>query len=585
MDRVRNNIAIITEELLTLGRIKAIMRTSVILLGGLHAWAAAASHAMNPDGVSYLDIGDAYMRGDWNTVINSVWSPMYSWILGPVLYFVKPTMRWEFPLVHLLNFIIYLCALICFEYFWRQLTLYRQSHRMSLSGEICITLPDKAWLILGYILFIISSLHLIEIWAVTPDMLMSAFVYLSAGLIIRIRMKVDTWHTFIMLGVLLGLSYLAKAVMFPLAFVFLFVTVLSMGNLRRAAPRVLVSLFIFLLFSMPFIGILSITKGKFTYSDIGKLVYAWHVNGLQYPHWQGDPPGNGRPLHPSKRIHDNPPIYEFGTPLRGTYPISLDPSYWYEGLLINFNLKNQIKSYLESIAYYFGLFFNQYAGVVFGVLLLYFISSPDLLRLTDIVQRLGLVFPALTVFGGYGSIHVEGRYIGAFVLLFWTDLLANIRVPDFQSSRRILFHLSSIMIIFMLLNIVFFNLQGFRDIAGLNNMKQIPISQDPPPSWPGEVAEELHQLGVEPGDKVAVIGYALDSFWARLARVKIVAEMLGTEADSFWVGGPEIQGKALRSFASTGVKAVVAEYVPRYASIEGWHRVGISSYYIYVFVQ
>jgi hypothetical protein len=109
------------------------------------------------------------------------------------------------------------------------------------------------------------------------------------------------------------------------------------------------------------------------------------------------------------------------------------------------------------------------------------------------------------------------------------------------------------------------------------------ILQARPLSWPGEVAEKLHEFGVEPGDKVAVIGYAFDSFWARLARVKIVAEMLGAEADPFWVGGPEIQDKTLRSIASTGTKAVIAEYVPRYASIEGWHRVGISNFYVYIF--
>jgi hypothetical protein len=31
---------------------------------------------MNPaDGISYLDIGDAYWRGDWHMAINAFWSP------------------------------------------------------------------------------------------------------------------------------------------------------------------------------------------------------------------------------------------------------------------------------------------------------------------------------------------------------------------------------------------------------------------------------------------------------------------------------------------------------------------------------
>jgi hypothetical protein len=55
-----------------------------ILLGVVHAWAAISSHSMNADGIAYLDIGDAYLRGDWANAINPVWSPLYSWILGLV---------------------------------------------------------------------------------------------------------------------------------------------------------------------------------------------------------------------------------------------------------------------------------------------------------------------------------------------------------------------------------------------------------------------------------------------------------------------------------------------------------------------
>ena len=34
---------------------------------------------MISDGVSYLDIGDAYFRGDWKAAVNAYWSPVYSW--------------------------------------------------------------------------------------------------------------------------------------------------------------------------------------------------------------------------------------------------------------------------------------------------------------------------------------------------------------------------------------------------------------------------------------------------------------------------------------------------------------------------
>ncbi len=560
--------------------LQILFRLIAIALGGLYTWAAVISHSMNADGISYLDIGDAYIRGDWHSAINSIWSPMYSWILGLVMHVLNPPMRWEFPVVHVVNFVIYLVALVSFEFFWRQLTYYRQTKTTDPSGATLVILPEWAWLALGYILFITSSVILIEIWAVTPDMLMAACVYLAAGLIVRIRVGFTNWRTFILLGVVLGLSYLTKAVMFPLAFVFLGVSMFSIGNLRRAVPRVLIALLVFLLFSGSFITIVSVVQGKLTFGDVGKLTYARYINGVPYPHWQGDPPDNGTPEHPSRKIFDAPPIYEFGSPIGGTYPISYDPSYWYEGVVVRFDLKGQIDYLLFSALFYMDLFFRQQAGLVAGLLLLYLMGRWRRPRMLDIVRHWGLVIPALAAFGLYGLINVLGRYVGIFVVLFWADLLANVRLNDSHISRRLATLLSITMVFLMLVNFLAFNLEGLRRIMGLGNPHQLAIAQPGRPSWPGEVAEALHGLGIQAGDNVAIIGYGFTAFWARLARVKIVAEMFGREADPFWLGTPELQTQVLRAFASTGAKAVVAEDVPSYARLVGWNRVATSNYYI-----
>src|SRR4051795_941770 len=83
-----------------------------LAIGGAEAW--WTRFTMNPDGVSYLDIGDAYWRGDWHNAINAYWSPLYSWILGFFLKATKPSMYWEYPLVHLANFLIFVAALASF---------------------------------------------------------------------------------------------------------------------------------------------------------------------------------------------------------------------------------------------------------------------------------------------------------------------------------------------------------------------------------------------------------------------------------------------------------------------------------------
>src|SRR6185503_4018075 len=89
------------------------------VLGALDSW--TGRNALNPMGVSYLDMGDAYFRADWATAINGFWSPLYSLPLGLAMRLIRPSPEHEFPVVHLVNYLIYLCALFAFDFFLREL--------------------------------------------------------------------------------------------------------------------------------------------------------------------------------------------------------------------------------------------------------------------------------------------------------------------------------------------------------------------------------------------------------------------------------------------------------------------------------
>jgi hypothetical protein len=579
----RKSILIITSRPFQLKWLPLLFRLVAVTLGALHVWAAMTSYSMNADGISYLDIGDAYWRGDWNAAINAVWSPMYSWILGGVMYLVQPTMAGEFPLVHLVNFAIFLVALICFDFFWRQVMRYNSVFKTKTTGNRLISLPEWAWISLGYVLFIWSSLNLIEIWSVTPDMLMAALVYLAGGLIMRIRLGTATRGVYVLVGLVLGLAYLTKSIMFPVSFVLLTVSWLSAGDTRYAFPRVLMALFIFLMLTLPFIIAISLTKGKPTFGEGGKLTYARHVNGVPYPHWQGDSLGNGMPVHPSRKIFADPPVYEFATPINGTYPISYDPSYWYEGVAARFDFRQQFLSLLTNSLFYIDIFFRQQGGLLLSSIILYILGDWKAFRIREIVRTWGLSLAALIVLGMYALVLVEGRYIGVFLVLLWADLFANIRLPGTALHRRLTTILSAMMVLFMLGNIAIFNLQGFFDLVARKKSNQNVVHQLGPPGWPGAVAGVLQQHDVTPGDKVAVIGYGFDSYWARLARVKIIAELPVVSADPFWRGDSSFQAGIIEAFARTGVKAIVAERVPSYASLPNWKQVKNSNYYFYVF--
>ena len=557
--------------------IRSLFRILALGMAGLHVWAAVSSQSMNADGIGYLDIGDAYFRGDWENAINPVWSPLYSWILGFANFVIQPSMEWEFPVVHLINFLIYIGTLASFEYMWREVRFSHDpaAHRGSLQ------LPEWLWWTLGYLLFLWTILGLIQIWSVTPDILMAAFIFLAAGLIARIRSGEGGWHLFLSLGLVLGLGYLSKSFMFSMALVFLGLAWLVQKRTWKSMSRTGLAFGVFLLISLPFILLISEKKGKLTIGEAGTVTYVRYVNGVPFPHWQGDPLQDVVPIHPSRIVHQSPPVYEFGEPVGGTYPVSTDPSYWYEGIEPRLDFPGLLARLLSSGLVYMEIFFQAQGFLFAAVLAMYLMTKKQTLTVLAVLQRWALVIPAVVAFGLYGMVLVAGRYIGVFVLLFWTDLLANIRLPEAGENRKWIRVLGSLAAFGLLVNIVLFNLDGFSRLnpslaAGFE-------AQAARPARPLEVAQMLQELGISPGDKVGVIGYAYDSFWARLARVRIVAEMLEADAVDFWRGDEALQRGVLQAFFDAGAKVVVAEYVPDDTTLSGWQRVGDSNYYIYLF--
>src|SRR5262249_1007282 len=134
-------------------------RVVALALGAAQAW--ATRFAMNPDGVSYLDVGDAYWKHYWHELVNPYCSPLYSWIYGVYINTIKPYSNWVFPLVHLFNFLIYAGALGCFELF---LTRFLKSIAISEQNDL-----EPWWYCFGISLFISTSLGMIGLDLVSPD--------------------------------------------------------------------------------------------------------------------------------------------------------------------------------------------------------------------------------------------------------------------------------------------------------------------------------------------------------------------------------------------------------------------------------
>ena len=539
-----------------------------LLLGAVQVW--GFRHLANSDGISYLDMGDAFSRVGWGALVNAHWSPLYPGLLGLALRILKPSGYWDAPAAHLVNFAIYVGALASFDFFWRTLLSSHRKESPRFSPEGSITLPEWAWLPLGFALFVWTTLRLIDLALLTPDVCVIAFVYLASGLVIRIRMNPAGWRTFFTLGLVLGLGYLAKAPLFPMAFVFLGVSALVVGNARAALPRVSVALLVFLIIACPLVRALSIAHGRLTFGDSARLNY-WHfINESPMVNWQGEPSGSGTPEHPTRKILDAPPLYEFATPIKATYPCWYDVPYWNEGMKPHFDIRGQARVLITSLVEYFRIFAMMQGGLIAGTLMLILFGGRGHTSARDIGKQWHLLIPALAGMGMYALVYVESRFLAAYVVLFWAAILSGIRVPGSTESRRVAAAASIAMLVTLGIQVA--GRTGTDITEGIADRGKVQC----------EVAEGLKRLGVQRGDTVASAGDSYVAYWARLAKVSIVAEVPDYSGESFWwAADPQVKAKVFEAFGKTGAKVVVADRMPLPNWSADWQRVGNTSYYVH----
>ncbi len=554
------------------------------LLASLWLLAAAAGlmdvsefrHAMNGDGMSYLDIADALRRGQSELAVNSYWSPLYPALIAMALAVAQPTPYGEFTVVHALNFLIFLGGLGIAHLFIIEMIRFR---RFRTSGQEPSNdgLPDWAWVLLGYSLAIWSALHIVRLRLVTPDLLVTGFCYAAGAILLRLARGGNGWGVWCLLGIALGVGYLAKAVLFLVAGAFLTAAFFSAADRRLAIRGVLLSLVSFTIVCGPWVVALSRSTGRFTFGDSGKLNYAWYVNETSpFAHWQGETPRAGKPVHPPRKISEAPAAFAFSGPFPNvTYPLWFSPGYWYDGLSVFFNLRRQLEIIAVHLESYFSLFTLHQAPWLTACALLYAIGSR---RWRDALAGWPLLLPPLCALALYSLVHTEARFFGGFLSLLWCGLFAGVRLPDSAEVRRLAGAVVAV-------TAVTFLAIAVMTPAALTARSALVWAGGRKP-WPhvqAEVAQAIHGRGVRPGDPVAFIGETFNAYWARVARVRIVAEIPIGETAGFWALDAARSSSALEALKNAGARVVVSKNVPKSVPETHWQRLGATEYRAYFF--
>jgi hypothetical protein len=546
-------------------RLVASLWAFAIVLGLSQAW--SWRFYIEPDGVSYIEIAHAYIHRDFAHAVNAYWSPLYSWLLALVISFAHVPEYWEATCLHLINFFIYLLSLASFAFFFQELT-------SSLSAPAAETLSRTrwAWNVFGYSLFCYAALQLVGVGIDQPDLLVLAASLLATGLLIRMKRGAASWAAYLALGVTLAAGYLAKAVMFPLAFFFLFSSLFATGNWKRSALRTTAALVMFLLVASPWILTLSKAKGRFTFGEAGRLNYAFYVNDLvHHPYWHGEEAGLGMPTHSGRRLNEVPLVEDVSGPGPGCYPLWYDPSSWYDGVRPHFEWRGQLRTLRTSFGEYFHLLSAQ-TGIATAFLTLVFFSGWKGKWFKEFAGLWPVWLPAVGTLMVYALVHVESRFLGAAVIVMWCCLFAAIRVPGSDWSTRL-----SVSCLLAGCAAIGLSLTA-RLTAELSQIAK----RQPHTVW--NAAQDLKRLGINSGDSVALMGdeghpKASDYYWAHLGQIRIVAEIPSAGVSTFWTAEPATRQYVFKLLSQTGARALITGTPPPISQKAAWQALGATGYY------
>ena len=525
-------------------RLRLGFRILAIVLCALHAY--ANRHLINPDGIAYLDAA----TGDGSP--NGYWSPLYPWLLELVFRVFSVTPYWECAFAHAVNVGLFLVSLVAFEWLLAEVLVVVRKAR----ADLVWVVPLPEWAVVGvsYALFCFTARRLVTVSLVTPDMLVAAAVYASCALLLRMRRGTSPWLG-VALGIVLGLGFLAKAVLFLMAFVFLALSAFC-GPRRFAPARLALGAVVFAAIAAILVVPLSWARGKLTYGESGRLNYLWFVQHVPTPDR----------LAPSSLVVVLPSS-------QGTYSLWADPSLHYDDEMPRFDLRAQAQASAQVAVTIYELLTEKalaFTGVLAALVAYSFFARRERVRewlaefARSLVPMAVLVLPAAAGVGVYLLVgHAEGRLVGPFLVIAGVGLLASIRIsrPREAAAGPVAGALLACLAVLFAGNLLFDSGKALQSAhAGEGEAHPHAL-----------VAEALAREGLRPGDGVGSIGFTFNAYWARLARVRIVAEVPARRASHLWTGSPETQEAAWRAFRDAGAGFVVADSLP--PSIVGWTRV------------
>jgi hypothetical protein len=176
----------------------------------------------------------------------------------------------------------------------------------------------------------------------------------------------------------------------------------------------------------------------------------------------------------------------------------------------------------------------------------------------------------------YLFVLVQERYVAVFFIVVWTALFSSVRLARGNESRRLAVGATLALVFAFGIPLTVAAAEDFHE--GFRHLRH--------PQW--EIAQVLRHMGVKPGDLVGRIGGTHRIEWARLLRVRVIAEIPREQAEYFWSSSPAVQSQVLEKFRDVGARVVVAQAMDPgevFVPAQGWQEIGNSGFYAYLMLS
>lgn len=526
------------------------MITIVLSVGALQGY-ANRDVVYQIDAISYLDVSDAFMTGRWSDAASTHWSPLYPLLLSATRLLAGNHLAWEPALLKIANFAVLCATVVAFDLFLRNCLQEWRLKVMDSSG-VFARLPEWLIVLILYTWFIWASTAMCAVHIDTPDMLSACFLLFALALIVDQQWISKSVWTYILVGCLLGLAYLAKAVAFPIALSLVAYMACSMWSTsRQLVMKLIPCVTALLLTAAPQVVAASYKAHSFTFSQSYFLSYMCYIAPVV---------NDCFPEHPDLRhgpriVLDDPRIYEFAEPVAGTFPPWMDLSYWHEGIRPGLDVSRLA---LVTAANSFYVCVGLLGPLLLSLVIVRLSSRDKSIALSTLRHNLLILVPGIVGLLVYIPViptwsFGQKRYFAYAVLLTVCAIVPAMRLKNLRKTQ-----ITTVGVLGLLF--VYPALQVGMEVADAMGR----IAQNRATYW--DMAQFLQSIGLQPGDRIFMVGSPWPSlqtdqrnyhyYWARLAGLKIIGQSM--ESPRFFKRDPASRRRIYEYFRSHGAKAAVA---------------------------